>query len=120
MLRSVIFGLLITAVAGCGTPYQDMGFRGGVEAQQMTADTYRIKSRGNAYTARARCVQCRGRALSRQLPDATQSRVGDRETQSREPGCVLNLVPKLGPACKPGYFCRECCIRNWTNVLEPL
>jgi hypothetical protein len=28
-----------------------MGFRGGVEAQRMTADTYRIVARGNAYTA---------------------------------------------------------------------
>jgi hypothetical protein len=38
------------AVAGCSTPYQEMGFTGGVSAQQMTADTYRIISRGNAYT----------------------------------------------------------------------
>jgi hypothetical protein len=27
-----------------------MGFSGGVEAQQMTADTFRIVARGNAYT----------------------------------------------------------------------
>jgi hypothetical protein len=27
-----------------------MGFSGGVAAQQITADTWRIQSRGNAYT----------------------------------------------------------------------
>lgn len=43
----------LLGLAGCGTPYQSMGFRGGVEAQQITGDTYRIKSRGNAYTARS-------------------------------------------------------------------
>src|ERR1700733_5435115 len=31
--------------------YQEMGFTGGVAAQQITADTWRIQSRGNAYTA---------------------------------------------------------------------
>jgi hypothetical protein len=47
---------LIGAVAlclflgGCATKYQEMGFTGGVEAQQITADTYRIVGRGNAYT----------------------------------------------------------------------
>jgi hypothetical protein len=40
------------ALAGCGTRYQDMGFAGGVAAEQMTTDVFRIKSRGNAYTAR--------------------------------------------------------------------
>jgi hypothetical protein len=36
--------------AGCATPYQDMGFSGGVLAQQMTANTFRIVARGNGYT----------------------------------------------------------------------
>jgi hypothetical protein len=39
-------------VAGCATPYQEMGFLGGVKAQQITATSYRIVSRGNGYTAR--------------------------------------------------------------------
>jgi hypothetical protein len=38
-------------LAGCATKYQEMGFSGGVAAEQMTKDTFRIKSRGNAYTA---------------------------------------------------------------------
>ena len=39
------------AVGGCATKYQDMGFSGGVAAQQMTADTFRISARGNGYTS---------------------------------------------------------------------
>jgi hypothetical protein len=35
---------------GCATKYQEMGFSGGVSAQQITADTYRIVGRGNGYT----------------------------------------------------------------------
>jgi hypothetical protein len=42
---------LALAVGGCATKYQDMGFTGGVAAEQVTADVFRIKSRGNAYTA---------------------------------------------------------------------
>jgi hypothetical protein len=42
--------LLCAGLLGCGTPYQDMGFRGGVAAEQVSADVYRIKARGNGYT----------------------------------------------------------------------
>lgn len=46
------FSLILTlTLAGCSTPYQDMGFSGGVAAQQMTADTFRIVARGNGYTS---------------------------------------------------------------------
>jgi hypothetical protein len=38
-------------LAGCGTKYQDMGFTGGVAAEQISADTWRIVSRRNAYTS---------------------------------------------------------------------
>ena len=38
-------------LAGCGTKYQEMGFTGGVAAEQMSANVYRIKSRGNGYTS---------------------------------------------------------------------
>lgn len=52
-MRRIVFTLALggLALAGCGTKYQGMGFNGGVEAQQVTADTYRIVARGNAYTA---------------------------------------------------------------------
>src|SRR6516225_5090710 len=42
--------LLFLVLTACATPYQNMGFMGGVEAQRMTADTYRIVARGNGYT----------------------------------------------------------------------
>jgi len=47
-----ILGIVALAVTlgGCATKYQEMGFTGGVAAQQITADTWRIQSRGNAYT----------------------------------------------------------------------
>jgi hypothetical protein len=44
--------ILSLALAGCATKYQDMGFGGGVAAQQMSANVYRIEARGNGYTAR--------------------------------------------------------------------
>ena len=37
-------------LAGCATKYQEMGFTGGVAAERITADTYRIVARGNGYT----------------------------------------------------------------------
>lgn len=42
--------LIALMLAGCSTPYKEMGFGGGVSAQQMTADTFRISARGNGYT----------------------------------------------------------------------
>ncbi|MBC7871100.1 MAG: hypothetical protein H7Y09_09710 [Chitinophagaceae bacterium] len=49
MKRFAVFCVL--ALTACATKYQDMGMAGGVAAQQMTKDTYRIVSRGNGYTA---------------------------------------------------------------------
>lgn len=45
------FALTALLLAGCSTPYQEMGFTGGVKSQQVTADTYRIISRGNGFTS---------------------------------------------------------------------
>lgn len=50
-MRVLILLFSMILVGGCATPYQDMGFSGGVEAQRMTADTYRIVARGNGYTS---------------------------------------------------------------------
>ena len=44
---------LCAMLGSCATKYQEMGFAGGVAAQQITADTWRIQSRGNAYTSSA-------------------------------------------------------------------
>ena len=38
------------ALAGCATPYQDMGLLGGVSAAQVDDATFRISGRGNAFT----------------------------------------------------------------------
>jgi hypothetical protein len=45
--------LIVLIVVGC-TPYQDIGLMGGVEAQQVTATTFRIVARGNGYTSNTR------------------------------------------------------------------
>jgi hypothetical protein len=42
--------VLCAALGGCATKYQEMGFTGGVAAEQITADTWRVRARGNAYT----------------------------------------------------------------------
>jgi len=41
---------LCLLLIGCGTKYQEMGFTGGVSAEQITKDTYRIVARGNGNT----------------------------------------------------------------------
>lgn len=46
-----ILALAVFVLAGCSTPYQEMGFSGGVSAQQMTSNTFRISGRGNGYTS---------------------------------------------------------------------
>jgi hypothetical protein len=52
-MRILAIVALCAALGGCATKYQDMGFTGGVAAQQITADTWRIQARGNGYTASA-------------------------------------------------------------------
>lgn len=49
-MRGWIIGGAALLLAGCATQYGEMGFAGGVRADQMTATTYRIVSRGNGYT----------------------------------------------------------------------
>jgi hypothetical protein len=46
--------IAIIAISGCATKYQEMGFTGGVSAQAITGDTFRIVSRGNNYTDRTK------------------------------------------------------------------
>lgn len=43
---------LALALSGClSTPYQERGFTGGVQAQQITSNTWRITARGNGFTS---------------------------------------------------------------------
>jgi hypothetical protein len=53
-MRLFVLTLVSLALSGCATKYQDMGFTGGVAAEQITADTFRIVARGNAYTGGTR------------------------------------------------------------------
>ncbi|MFZ0766647.1 CC0125/CC1285 family lipoprotein [Bradyrhizobium sp.] len=44
--------LLAAAIlSGCATKYQEMGFSGGVAAEPVMTDVYRIVARGNGYTS---------------------------------------------------------------------
>jgi hypothetical protein len=49
-MRYLVIAAICLLLTACGTKYQDMGFTGGVAAGQVTADTWRIQARGNAYT----------------------------------------------------------------------
>lgn len=49
-MRLLIAAGCMALLVGCATKYGDMGFAGGVRADQMSATTYRIVSRGNGYT----------------------------------------------------------------------
>jgi len=49
-LRAKWIVALLVALAGCQTPYQDMGYDGGVSAAPITNNVYRISARGNGFT----------------------------------------------------------------------
>lgn len=56
-MRRVAAGMtLALALAGCATPYQDMGYRGGVKVIQVDAHTFMVQSQGNAYTDKTMVV----------------------------------------------------------------
>lgn len=49
--RQVLLAIATLALlAGCQTPYQEIGFEGGVTAMPIAQDTYRIVARGNGFT----------------------------------------------------------------------
>jgi hypothetical protein len=54
MRTKILAAAVAVALSGCATPYQSMGFTGGVEAQQVLQDTWRIVARGNGYTSATR------------------------------------------------------------------
>ena len=49
-MRFVPFLVAAAALAGCTTPYQEMGVLGGVRAARITEDTAQITAVGNGYT----------------------------------------------------------------------
>ena len=50
LIKALAVLVLAGALAACGTQYQEMGFTGGVTAEPVMTDVYRITARGNAYT----------------------------------------------------------------------
>ena len=50
-LKTVLAAFAIAScLSGCSTSYREMDSGRGVQALQMTADTWRIEARGNGYT----------------------------------------------------------------------
>lgn len=49
-MRTIVAACAALALAGCATPYQEMGMLGGVQATQISSDTFQITARGNGYT----------------------------------------------------------------------
>jgi len=43
--------LAAAILSGCATKYQEMGFTGGVRAEPVMTDVYRITAQGNGYTS---------------------------------------------------------------------
>jgi len=50
---SAVIAACVIGLGACATPYQEMGFTGGVSATQLTADTFQIVAEGNGYTSTA-------------------------------------------------------------------
>ncbi|MCA3740695.1 hypothetical protein [Phenylobacterium sp.] len=50
---SALVAACILGLGACATPYQEMGFTGGVSASQLGADTFQIVATGNGYTSAA-------------------------------------------------------------------
>ncbi|SIQ75838.1 hypothetical protein [Bosea sp. TND4EK4] len=54
MKKLVMVAALSVALASCATKYGEMGYAGGVKAEQVTSDIWRVVARGNGYTASSR------------------------------------------------------------------
>jgi hypothetical protein len=50
-MRAIVIIALALSVSACATKYQSMGFTGGVAAEPVMTDVYRIVARGNGYTS---------------------------------------------------------------------
>lgn len=53
-MKKIIILTLLLGLTACATPYSDIGVFGGVEAQQVDADHYKIMVRVNSYTKKDR------------------------------------------------------------------
>lgn len=48
-----LFVLMCILIAGCATPYQPDGFRGGYTETRLTQNTWRVNFQGNGFTRRS-------------------------------------------------------------------
>lgn len=48
-MRKPVLCMLVMALVGCATQYQQRGLSGGYSEQQIDEDTYRVRFAGNAY-----------------------------------------------------------------------
>ena len=48
----MVLWVMAIALAGCATPYQKNGFRGGYSDVQLDSNTFNVEFRGNGYTRR--------------------------------------------------------------------
>jgi hypothetical protein len=54
MPRVIIIGIVLLIAAGCATPYQQHGFRGGYSDARIGQDTVLVSFKGNGYTSKER------------------------------------------------------------------
>jgi hypothetical protein len=54
MPRIIIIGIVLLNAAGCATPYQQHGFRGGYSDARIGQDTVLVSFKGNGYTSKER------------------------------------------------------------------
>jgi hypothetical protein len=97
--RVVSSAILVLALAGCATGYQPMGFGGGFEELKLSADTYRISVRANAYSSPERAQNI---ALLRASELTLQSGfdrfviVGGDGIQDRYAGSTPVVISRVG------------------------
>lgn len=54
LLKIVIITFAVLALAGCTTPYQRTGFKGGYSETRLQENAFNVSFRGNGYTRRER------------------------------------------------------------------
>ena len=53
-MRKLCLLLSLTSLVACATPYQEMGFTGGVSSVRLGADLVEVRAKGNGLTSKAR------------------------------------------------------------------
>lgn len=101
-MRLVLCAALMAGLSACATPYQDMGFAGGVRATRIDETTLLITGKGNAFTSSDAIQQYTLRKAAEATVAAGYDgfRVVESRDQSRR-GLVMN-EGNLSSFSKPG------------------